>query len=149
MDTRANMQGVDIRNYTVVRKGDIAYNPSRINIGSIAMYNDETPCISSPMYSVFRVKNSDILMPEYLMLWFSRKEFQRYTWFYAAGSVRDTFDYNLMKEVFIPIPSIEIQKSIVNIYRVYNNRKNINEKLKAQIKDICPMLIKGSLEESK
>lgn len=149
MDTRANMQGVDIGKYTVVRKGNIAYNPSRINIGSIAIYNSDEPCVVSPMYSVFRVTDTDKVLPEYLMLWFSRTEFQRYTWYYAAGSVRDTFDFNLMQEVEFPIPSIEIQKDIVNILTAYNTRRGINEKLKAQIKDICPILIKGSIEEGR
>lgn len=149
MDTRANMQGVDIRKYTIVRKGYIAYNPSRINIGSIAMYPEENPCVVSPMYSVFKVINTEKVLPEYLMLWFGRTEFQRYTWYYAAGSVRDTFDFSLMQEVELPLPSIEIQEDIVNIQKAYKARKQINEKLKAQIKDICPILIKGSIEEAR
>lgn len=82
------------------------------------------------------------------MLWFGRMEFQRYTWYYASGSVRDTFDFNLMKKVELPLPPIEIQKDIISILSVYNNRKEINEKLKAQIKDICPIIIKGSIEEA-
>lgn len=149
MDTKANMQGVDIEKYTIVNKGNFAYNPSRINIGSIAMYREEKPCIVSPMYIVFEVVDSNALLPEYLMLWLSRKEFQRFTWFYAAGSVRDTFDYNLMETVKIPIPDIKIQQDIVDIYKVYLQRKAINERLKEQIKSICPILIKGSLEEAR
>ena len=148
MDTKANMQGVDIGKYTIVRKGCFAYNPSRINIGSIALYTEDDPCVISPMYIVFKVKEKCEILAEYLMLWFRRKEFQRYTWFNAAGTVRDTFDFNLMCEVEFPFPSIEIQRDIVNIYNVYLERKAINEKLKAQIKDICPILIKGSLEEA-
>lgn len=147
MDTRAKMQGIDTSKYTVVSKGDIAYNPSRINLGSIALYRDDKPCIVSPMYQVFRVSNLEKLLPEYLMLWFGREEFQRYTWFYASGSVRDTFDFGLMKEVEFPIPDVKIQQYIVNIYIVYQLRREINEQLKAQIKDLCPILIKGSLEE--
>lgn len=149
MDTRANMQGVDIGKYTVVHKGNIAYNPSRINIGSIAIYTGDEPCVVSPMYSVFKVIDTDKVLPEYLMLWFGRTEFQRYTWYYAAGSVRDTFDFNLMQEVKFPIPSIETQKDIVDILTAYNTRKEINEKLKSQIKNICPILIKGSIEEGR
>ena len=147
METRANMQGVDITKYTIVRRGDIAYNPSRINIGSIAMYYDNVPCIVSPMYSVFKVINTNKVLPEYLMLWFARTEFQRYTWYYAAGSVRDTFDWEEMCEVKIPIPDLKIQRDIVSIFEAYNMRKEINEKLKSQIKEICPILIKGSLKE--
>lgn len=149
MDTRANMQDVDTAKYTVVRRGDIAYNPSRINIGSIAIYTGETPCIVSPMYVVFKVIDTGSLLPEYLMLWLRRKEFARHTWFYAAGSVRDTFDYSFMEEVEIPIPSIEIQKSIVSISQTLIGRGSINKKLKDQIKDICPILIKGSIDEGR
>lgn len=148
MNTRANLEGVDLSNYTIVRNNNIAYNPSRINLGSIAMYLSVEPCIVSPMYSVFKVIDTETIIPEYLMLWFGRSEFQRYTLYYAAGSVRDTFDFNLMKEVVLPIPSIDVQWSIVNIYNVYKQRKQINEKLKAQIKEICPVLVKGSLEEA-
>jgi len=147
-DTKAKMDGINLTRYTLVRKNDFAYNPSRINIGSIALsYIDE--CIVSPMYEVFRIKDQSKLLPGYLMMWFSRSEFWRYTWFYASGSVRDTFDFNLMKEVEIPIPDINVQKSIVNIYNAFIARREINEKLKKQIKDICPILIKGSLEETK
>ena len=101
------------------------------------------------MYSVFKVFDTEKIIPEYLMLWFGRKEFHRYTWYYAAGSVRDTFDFNLMQEVQIPLPKKEIQQDIVNIFSVYNARKKINERLKTQIKDICPILIKGSIEEAR
>lgn len=149
MDTKANMRGIDTSKYTIVRKGNIAYNPSRINIGSIAIYSENIPCIVSPMYSVFKVIDTKKVLPEYLMLWFARKEFQRYTWFYAAGSVRDTFDFNLMKEVEFPIPELNIQKDITDILAAYNARKDINEKLKSQIKNLCPILIKGSIDEAK
>lgn len=149
IDTRAKLQGVDISNYTIIKKGYIAYNPSRINLGSIALYRENELCVVSPMYEVFRVKEPKKLMPEFLMMWLSREEFYRYTWFYSAGSVRDTFNYNLMEKVQIPIPPIEIQKAIVDIYNAYILRKEINEQLKLQIKTICPMLIKGAVEEAK
>ena len=145
-ETRADTNGLDFSNYKIVKPGQFAYNPSRINLGSIALLNEEA-CIVSPMYIVFEVIVPQKLLPEYLMLWFERKEFQRSTLFYAMGSVRDTFSFDLMREVTIPIPDIEVQKAIAEVYSVYNMRKRINEQLKAQIKDICPILIKGSLEE--
>ena len=83
------------------------------------------------------------------MMWFSREEFARYCTFHAFGSARDNFEWEQMCEVEIPIPSIEIQKSIADIFRCYIDRKEINEKLKNQIKDICPILIKGSIEEAR
>lgn len=145
-ETKADTNGLDFCNYKVVKSGQFAYNPSRINLGSIALLNDED-CIVSPMYIVFEVANTDKLLPEYLMLWFGRKEFQRSTFFYATGSVRDTFNFELMREVKIPVPNIETQEAIVKMYTTYITRKKINEKLKAQIKDICPILIRGSLED--
>ncbi|MCR5729937.1 MAG: restriction endonuclease subunit S [Ruminococcus sp.] len=145
-DTKANMTGIDLHNYKIVRKGQFAYNPSRINLGSIALLQQEN-CVISPMYIVFEVVDKEHLLPEYLMMWFSRKEFQRSTLFYASGSVRDTFDFYEMKEVSIPIPDISVQKAIAEIFASYNTRKAINERLKAQIKDLCPILIKGAVEE--
>ena len=145
-ETKANTMGLDFSNYKTVKAGQFAYNPSRINLGSIALLNCEN-CIVSPMYIVFQINNGNKLLPEYLMLWLSRKEFQRSTLFYATGSVRDTFTFDLMKEVQIPIPDIKVQKAIAEIFAVYTTRKQINERLKEQIKNICPILIRGSLAE--
>jgi len=148
-ETRANTNGLDFSNYKIVRQNQFAYNPSRINLGSISLYKDKFDCIISPMYCVFSIKDTEKLLPEYLMIWFERKEFQRSTLFFAIGSVRDTFDYSLMQETSIPIPDIKMQRVIAEMYTVYNKRKEINEQLKAQIKNISPILIKGSLEEGK
>lgn len=148
VETKAETNGLDISNYKIVKQYDFAYNPSRINIGSIALRQNMENCVVSPMYVVFRISNTLQLLPEYLIMWLNRAEFFRSTLFYAMGSVRDTFSFSLMKEVSIPIPPIEVQKSIAELYKVYNQRKEINEKLKAQIKDICPILIKGSLQSA-
>ena len=145
-ETRANTVGIDLNNYKIVKKNQFAYNPSRINLGSIALLREDN-CIVSPMYVVFEIKENKKLLAEYLMLWFGRKEFQRSTLFYSMGSVRDTFSFDLMQEVSIPIPDITIQKSIADIYNVYITRKKICEQLNTQIKNICPILIRGSLEE--
>ena len=98
---------------------------------------------------MLRTKDPEELFPQYLMLFFSRSEFNRYARFHSLGSARETFDWNEMCNVEIPIPDIKIQKAIAEVFAVYNERKRINEQLKAQIKDICPILIKGSLEEGK
>lgn len=144
--TKAKMAGIDTAKYSVVNVGDIVYNPSRINIGSVALCQED--CIVSPMYIVFNVSNKDKLLTEYLFMWLSRRETQRYILFKSVGSVRDIFDFSLMKDYEIPIPDIDIQKSLVNIYMSYVKRKTINEKLKQQIKDICPILISGAIKES-
>ena len=145
-ETRANTNGLDFHNYKVVSPNQFAYNPSRINLGSIALRNEKDgKCIVSPMYIVFEVKNTDKLMSNYLLLWLSRSEFLRSTLFYASGSVRDTFDFSEMKEVAIPIPDIKVQQEIVNIHKCYIERQRIADALKEQINNICPVLIRGSL----
>lgn len=145
-DTKVDLKGIDLRKYKIVRNRQFAYNPSRINLGSIALQQTED-CVVSPMYIVFEVTDKEKLLPEYLMMWFGRKEFQRSTLFYATGSVRDTFSFNDMQNVKIPIPEISIQQSIANIYSVYITRKRINERLKAHLKNLCSILIKGAVEE--
>ncbi len=144
-ETRANTIGLDFSNYKIVKKHQFAYNPSRINLGSLALLDDDD-CIVSPMYIVFDILNHALLLPEYLLLWLSRSEFLRSTLFYASGSVRDTFGFSEMKEVSIPIPDISIQQQIVNIHKCYLERQRIADSLKKQINAICPVLIKGSLE---
>ena len=147
-ETKADTNGLDFSNYKIVKVGQFAYNPSRINLGSISLLRGDS-CIVSPMYIVFEVLNTEKLLPEYLALWLERKEFQRSTLFFAIGSVRDTFSFDLMQNVSMPIPDIKVQKAIAEVYSVYTKRKKTNEQLKEQIKNICPILIKGSVEEGK
>ena len=144
-ETRANTNGLDFSNYKIVKKNQFAYNPSRINLGSIALRTDED-CIVSPMYVVFEVIDTEKLIPEYLLLWLSRSEFFRSTLFYASGSVRDTFGFNDMNDVEISIPDITVQREIVNIHRCYIERQRIAVQLKEQLNKLCPILIKGSLQ---
>lgn len=148
IETKANTTSLDFSNYKIVRNGNFAYNPSRLNIGSIALRNGGD-CIVSPMYIVFEIINQKELIPEYLNLWFSREAFCDYVWFYAFGSVRDTFDYNLMEEVVLPIPDIKVQEAIVTIYHTLETRKRINEQLKNSIKPLCPVLMRGVVESLK
>ncbi len=82
-------------------------------------------------------------------MFFNRTEFDRYARFHSWGSARETFTWEDLIQVKIPIAEIDTQKDIVDIFNVYKERKYINERLKQQIKDICPILIKGSIEEAK
>ena len=135
----------------IVRKGQFAYNRATTRNGekiSIA-YRTGDDCVVSSAYQIFEISVKDKLYPEYLMMWYKRSEFDRYARYMSKGSAHEFFEYEDMEEVEIPIPDIEIQKSIVNIYNCYIERKRINEQLKAQIKDICPILIKGSIEEGR
>lgn len=150
IDTKANMEGVSLKPYSIVNPNEFAYVPVTSRNGekiSLARNDSNKPYLCSSSYIVFRVNDVSELLPAYLSMLFERSEFNRYSRFHSWGSARETFDWEDMLEVKLPIPSIEIQQDIVNIFEVYNSRKEINEKLKAQIKDICPILIKGSLEE--
>lgn len=136
--------------YKIVKPFEFAFVPTtdtwKVLAFAINIYNE--PIVVSPIYEVFSVC-AEKLLPEYLALWLSREEFDRYARFHSWGSARENFSWDAMCDVRIPIPDIEVQRSIVDIYKVYNIRKEINEKLKAQLKDICPILIKGSIEEAK
>lgn len=137
------------RSAKIVRKGHFAYNRATTRNGekiSIA-YRDSEDCVVSSAYQVFKIKHKNKLMPEYLMMWFKRSEFDRYARYMSKGSAHEFFEYSDMEEVKIPIPDIKLQKAIAEIFTVYTTRKQINEQLKAQIKNICPILIRGSLEE--
>lgn len=149
--TKADMKGVSLRSYAVVEPDEFAYVTVTSRNGgkiSLAYNNSRESYICSSSYIVFRVKNQSKLHPSYLAMFFGRGEFDRYARFHSWGSARETFDWSEMCEVKIPIPDIGVQRSIVNIYNAYIERKTINDKLKEQIKDICPILIKGSLEEA-
>lgn len=135
----------------IVRKGQFAYNRATTRNGekiSIA-YREGEDCVVSSAYQVFEIKERNRLLPEYLMMWLKRPEFDRYARYMSKGSAHEFFEYSDMEEVKIPIPDIKIQHDIAQIYTAYCMRKEISEKLKTQIKNICPILIKGSLEESK
>lgn len=151
MITRADTSGLSLSSYKIVKPNDFSFNPNTARMGDkipIALNKSEADYLVSAIYPVFSVDKTKLL-PDYLMVWFTRAEFDRYARFNSWGSARETFDFPDMKEVEIPIPDIDVQRSIANIYKVYNERKKINEQLKAQIKDICPVLIKGSLEEGR
>lgn len=148
IDTKADMAGVDLKPYLVVGPNEFAYAPVTSRNGgriTIALNESESTYVCSSSYVAFKSANGKALLPQYLMLFFARSEFDRYARFNSWGSARETFDWSEMCNVEVPIPDIKIQKSIAEIFAVYNERKSINERLKAQIKDICPILIKGSL----
>mgnify|MGYP004681242767 CR=1 FL=1 len=149
--TKADMDGVGLDSYKTVSPGQIAYVPDTSRRGgkvSLGFNESGETYLVSSISTVFKT-NELKLLPEYLMLFLTRSEFDRYARFNSWGSARETFDWSEMCNVEIPIPDIKIQKSIAEIFAVYNERKSINERLKVQIKDICPILIKGSLEEGK
>lgn len=137
----------ELANYKVCCPRQIGFVQTTHNekVFTYAFNNTNEDIVVSSVNEVFSTQE-DKLYPEYLCMFFNRTEFDRYARFHSWGSARETFTWNDLIEVEIPIPDIEIQKAIANIYSVYIKRKEINEQLKAQIKDICPILIRGSLE---
>ena len=151
ISTKADMNGVGLDSYKVVEPRQIAYVPDTSRRGekvSLGFNNTDEEFLVSSIYVVFGTRQ-EYLLPEYLMMFFTRSEFDRYARFNSWGSARETFDWNEMCNIQIPIPDIKIQQAIVDVYNVYTKRKEINEQLKNQIKYICPILIRGSLEEGK
>ena len=151
MPSVADVNGIDLTKYKLVKKNQFAFSgmqTGRDECIRIALNKDDTPVIISPAYTVFESKDKSVL-EEYIMMWFSRKESDRRGWFMSDSSIRSNLDLDRFYETELPIPDEKTQKSIVDIFNIYTARRDINEQLKAQIKDICPILIRGSLEEGK
>lgn len=127
----ANIVGTDLSNYKIVRTGQFAYGPVTSRNGekiSIALLSGED-CIISSSYSVFRVINTDELDPEYLMLWFSRPEFDRYARYMSHGSVREIFGWEEMCKVELPVPTIDEQRKVVKAYSAITERINLKKRI--------------------
>jgi len=148
--TNAKVNKNELRNYLVVRPKEIAFVQTTGNEKVLAFaYNDqEYPVVVSSVDKVFKSKDENILDLQFLALYLSRKEFDRYARFNSWGSAREVFTMDDMTNVAIPIPDISVQREIVNIHKCYIERQRIAEALKEQLKNICPMLIRGSLLET-
>ena len=148
IQTKADMNGVPLTNYKIIRNNTFVFNVNTARMGdkfAIALCKGKDYLVSS-IYEVFKSKDESILLSDYLMLFMTRAEFDRYARFNSWGSAREVFTYEDMCEVQIPLPPPEVQQSIVNIYKCYTERRCIAAELKTKIKTICPILIKGSLE---
>ncbi len=131
----------------IVRRGDIAYCTQLNNDNVAVAYRDGEDCVVSSVYDIIFVKDESVLLPKYLMMWLVRPEFGRYVYTRSTGSAYEFLSYDDLADYKIPLPDIKVQQAIVNIYDSYIERKRIAEALKEQLKIICPVLIRGSLEE--
>lgn len=145
--TNAKVNKNELSNYLVVHPKEIAFVQTTGNEKVLAFaYNDsDYPVVVSAVDKVFGSKDENILDLQYLSLFLSRKEFDRYARFNSWGSAREVFTMDDMNNVEIPIPDIPVQRQVVNIHKCYIERQRIAEALKEQIKNICPVLIRGSL----
>lgn len=147
-DVSSKVNKNELSGYKVVKPRQITFVQTTHNehVFCNALNNTDDVILVTSVNEVFECDETKIL-PEYLCINFNRSEFDRYARFNSWGSARETFTWNDLQEVKIPLPPIEIQKALADMFTVYRSRKQINAKLKIQIKDICPILIKGSLEE--
>ena len=146
----ANIVGTDLSNYKIVRTGQFAYGPVTSRNGekiSIA-YLDEEDCIISSSYTVFEVENKEELDPEYLMLWFSRPEFDRYARYKSHGSVREIFDWNELCMVELPVPDIEKQRKIVKAYKTLTDRIALKQQINDNLVSTLQIIYKKMFLES-
>lgn len=149
--TKAKMDGVNLASYKLFKPDEIAYVTVTSRNGdkiTIAQNNTNDTYLVSSSYITFRVKDRNVLLPEFLFMYFNRSNFDRFARYNSWGSARETYSWEDLCEFEIPIPDITIQQSVVDIYNAYITRKEINEKLKQQIKDICPILIAGAIKEA-
>lgn len=145
MPSVANINGTDLSKYRVVKKNQFAFNPMHVGRDEVlpfSMLESETSIIVSPAYVVFEVKDEEELLPEYLMMWCRRSEFDRNAWFMTDNSVRGGFSWTDFCGMNIPIPSIEKQREIIREYNVVNDRVVLNKKLEQKLEDTSQTIYK-------
>ena len=155
IESIANTIGTDFSKYKIVRRGQFTYIPDTSRRGDkigIALLTEFDEGLVSNIYTVFEITDTTKLLPEYLMLWFSRPEFDRYARYKSHGSVREIFDWDEMCRVELPVPDLKEQEKIVNTYKAITKRiqlkQKINENLeKTAILKLENMLNKKSLEK--
>ena len=144
IETKADMKGVSLRPYKVISPREFAYVTVTSRNGdkvSIAMNSSQESFLVSSSYAAFRVKELSQLNPDYLFLQFKRPEFDRYARFNSWGSARETFKWDDMCRVKIPLPPIEVQKAIVALYHCAEEARSIADEARAQLAQACPAMI--------
>lgn len=145
MPSIANIIGTDMSTYKLIRKNQFAYGPVTSRNGdkiSIALLEEFDNAMVSQAYTVFEVIDESELLPEYLMMWFRRPEFDRYARFMSHGSAREIFSWTEMSETLLPIPSIEKQQEIVREYNTIQNRIALNNQLISKLEETAQAIYK-------
>lgn len=143
IETKAKLEGVSLKSYKLVRPKEIAFVPDTSRRGdkmSLGMNEIDKTYIVSSISSVFNV-DDEYILPDFLYLWFCRSEFDRYARFNSWGSAREAFSFEDMKRCKIPIPPIDVQRAIVNIYKCANEAKQIAEEADRLSREVCPALL--------
>ena len=145
MPSVANVNGTDLSKYKRVERGQFAFNPMHVGrdeVLPIALLAQEEPVIVSPAYVVFEILDHDDLLPEYLMMWCRRPEFDRNAWFTTDNSVRGGFSWQSFSDMELPIPSVEKQRKIVKEYQVVVDRIRLNERLNEKLEEAAQAIYK-------
>ena len=143
IETKANLDGVSLNSYKLVKPKEIAFVPDTSRRGdkmSLGLNDSDKTYIVSSISSVFNVDEKNIL-PNFLYLWFCRSEFDRYARFNSWGSAREAFSFEDMQRCKIPLPPPDIQQAIVNIYKCANEAKQIAEEADRLSREVCPALL--------
>lgn len=144
IDTKANMDGVKLSPYKIFKINTFCYVTITSRNGekiTLTLNSDSKNHIVSSSYITFSVKEQENILPEFLYLWFCRPEFDRYARFNSWGSAREAFSFEDMKRCKVPIPPIEVQQAIVNIYKCANEAKQIAEEADQLSCEVCPALL--------
>ena len=148
--TKANVSMRDLSTFLVIRRNQFVFNRrttrngERLGLG----FNDtDEPLLFTNDYVAFEIHDTDVLLPEYLYLYFKRDEFDRYVRYNSWGSATEFFNWEDMQEVRVPVPDISTQKALADIYWIHKKRRELAERLEKQQKDICPILVRGAIEE--
>ena len=149
IESIANTIGTDFSKYKIVKKGQFTYIPDTSRRGDkigIALLTDYDEGLVSNIYTVFEITDTSKLLPEYLMLWFSRPEFDRYARYKSHGSVREIFDWDEMCRVELPVPPLNEQQKIVDTYNAITNRIQIKQKINENLEKTALLQIEELLE---
>ena len=144
IDTKANMSGVSLNSYKVVKPLEFAYVADTSPRGdkiALALNDSDKPVLVSSIYTAFRCKDTNQLLPKYLFMLLNRTEFDRYARFNSWGSARETFDWNEMCRVEIPLPDTKVQQSIVDLFNCADRAKKIATEARERLKTLCPALV--------
>ena len=150
INTKADMKDVSLTPYKILKPKEFSYVSVTSRNGgkiSLAINNTNRTYIVSSSYINFKCKDENLLKPEYLFLILSRSEFDRYSRFNSWGSARETFDWEELCRVQIPLPPIEVQQSIVNLYHCMEEAKKIASEAREKLKEICPALIQKAIHQ--
>lgn len=142
----ANTIGTDLSKYKLIKKNTFACNPMHVGRDErlpVALYKGEEPAIVSPAYFMFKVKNKNQVLPDFLMLLFRREDFDRNCWFRTDGSVRGGITWEALCEIELPIPAIEVQQKIVDSYNALTKRIQIKQKINEKLEKTAQCLFEN------